>query len=183
MDMKQGWSEWARTIVSVLLGFTLGVGWQVWRDYRQDSRDLSFAAALLKSRVANDLFLTQAVVDALRGKGTPPPAKLGRETFYPQSQASPAVGMSLLTTSAIQALDQYDKAVAGAERCRNAHVAQADLPAPESLQQRRLQIVVICFEGFMSVARDFQNLLDREFPSVRVKREPPLGASGTWHLK
>src|SRR5437867_13265741 len=111
--MKKEWSEWTRTIVSVVLGFALGVGWQMWRDYRQDSRDRTLAVSLLKARVGNDLFLTQAVVDGLRGKGSPPPKRLSREVFFPQSQSSPSVGMALLPTLVIQALDQYDKAVAG----------------------------------------------------------------------
>ena len=181
--MKTEWSEWTRTIVAVVLGFALGVGWQVWRDHRQDSRDRGLAVSLLKARVGNDLFLTQAVVDGLRGKGSPPPKRLSRDVFFPQAQASPSLGMALLPILVIQALDQYDKAVAGAERCRNTHVADSDTEVPEPIQQRRLQVLVLCFESFIGVARDFQTLLDREFPDVHIGKGLPLGSSGTWHVK
>ena len=179
--MGQNLSEWLRTLGAVLLGFLLASVWQVWRDWRQDSRKRRSAVAALKSRVSNDVFFTQKVVDGLRGKDGPPPKALHKLAFFPEPGARTIEHLGLLKPNIILGLDHYEKAVLGAKRSRDTEMMEP-LAADEAIGRKRIAIVVTCFEAFVGVGRDFLCELDREHPDVVVPREPQLGSSYKVHL-
>lgn len=165
--MEQRKSEWLRTLVSVILGFSLATGWQAFRDSRTDARNLNVAVVLLKSRVSNDVYFTKAMIDGLRNGSMLLP-------FSYQSEPQPVDGLSLLLPSVIRDLDHYNRAVVNAKKCNDFGIAAS---GAGSGMQKRAKVITICLEAFVEVGENFLAELDQQYPDVKVTRKPSLGTS------